>query len=200
MAVSLAFHTDSALTVPVSSQSINHLVDGSTDPQDFLFYLGSTESANKFENNNDPGVDQLTVSISNATALWQASTAYIVADTARTTAKNGYRYKVQAISGGGSSGASEPSWPTTVGNTVVDNEVTWVNDGPIHEATEIKLAASSAGLDSATAGASLDVGTEIDGGSANAVQIYMRIDDATAIIGQVSELGLLVADVLESPI
>ncbi len=198
MAVSLKFHTDSALTTPVASLSINHLADGSGDPQDFVFYLGSNQAANKFENNNAPGVGQLTVSIANATAIWQASTAYVVGNTVRSAAKNGYRYKVQSITGGGASGASEPSWPLTVGQTVADNEVTWVNDGPIHESTEVKLAAGAAGLDSAVAGAGLDVGTVINGGSANAVEVHMRIDDATAIIGQATELSLTVADVLES--
>jgi len=200
MTVSLQFYTDAALTIPVSTTAINHLLDGSNDPQDFLFYLGSTVSANKFENNNDPGVDGLVVDITNAITLWQASTAYVVNDTARTTAKNGYRYKVQSIAGGGVSDASEPTWPTTIGATVVDNEVTWVNDGKIHESVEVKLALTSIGLDSATAGVSLTIGVVINGGSVNAIAVYMRIDDATAIIGQSTELSLNVLDVVESPI
>ncbi len=58
---------------------------------------------------------------------WQASTAYSVGDYAKPTAGNetGLRYKVLSITGGGVSGASEPTWPTAVPITVVDNEVTW---------------------------------------------------------------------------
>jgi len=200
MAVSLQFYTDAVLSIPVATTTINHLVDGTSDPQDFVFYLGSTVAANKFEDKTSPGVSSLTVEISNATILWAPSTAQTIGDTGRTTSKNGYRYKVQSITGTGLTGASEPLWPTTVGSTAVDNEVTWVNDGAIHESTEIKLALSSASLATAAAGVSLDVGTTINGGSANAIPVYMRIDDATAIIGQTTELSLVIKNVLETPI
>lgn len=197
MTTSLKFYADAALTTPLTTETINHNVDGSGDPQDVLLYLGST-AATFFRNVNDPGVDDLVLSIGNVTSVWQASTAYLADNLARTTAKNGYQYKVQSIAGGGVSGASEPTWPTIIGNTVVDNEVTWVCLGKLHESTEIKLALSSGGLASAVAGASLVLGTEIEGGSANALPIYLRIDDATAVLGSVSELQLIVADVEET--
>lgn len=200
MSVTLKFHTDAALQVPVGNHSITHLVDGSNDPQDFLFYLGSTVAANKFEDETNPGIDQMTVVITNATALWQAATAYVVNDPVRTTAKNGYRYKVQSISGGGVTAGSEPTWPTTVGATVLDNEVQWVNDGKIHENTEIKTALTALGLDSAVAGADLDVGTVINGAAPGAVAVYLRIDDVTAVISTASELGISVKSVIETAI
>jgi hypothetical protein len=200
MSTSLQFHTDAGLTTPVSSHSLNHLVDGSGDPQGLVLYLGSSNAANKFQNKTSPGVTALSVSIVNATALWTLNTAKVVNDKVRTTAKNGYRYKVQSITGDGLTGATEPTWPTTIGNTVVDYHVTWVNDGKLHEATEIKLAASDGGLTGATPGASLSVGATINGGSANAVAIHMLIDDATAVIGAATELGLAVKNVEESPI
>jgi hypothetical protein len=199
MTTTLKFYADAALTTALTTRAINHLIDGSSDPQDFVFYLGST-TANKFRNLNDPDVANLAVEITNITPLWTAATAFIVNDRVRTTAKNGYQYRVQSIAGAGLTGGSEPVWPTTIGNTVVDNQVTWITESKIHESTEIKLALSNVGLDSATAGASLVIGTLINGGSLNAVPIHMRIDDATAIIGQISELGLLVRDTEESPI
>ena len=197
MTTSLKFYADAALTTPLTTETINHNVDGSGDPQDVVLYLGST-AATFFRNVNDPGVDDLVLTIGNVTAVWQASTAYVADALARTTAKNGYKYKVQSITGGGVSGASEPTWPTTIGNTVVDNQVTWVCLGKLHESTEIKLALSSGGLASAVAGASLVLGTELQGGSSNALPIYLRIDDATAVLGSVSELQLIVNDVQES--
>lgn len=202
MATTLLFYSDAALTTSLSNKNISHLLDGSGDPQDFLFYVGSI-TANKFRNSTSPGVAQLACSIENATALWTANTAKVVNNTVRTTAKNGYRYKVQSIAGTGTTGATEPAWPTTVGATVTDNpganQVVWINDGKLHEATEIKLATTSGGLASATAGASLNLGTLISGGSANAVPIYMRIDDATAVIGSVTELSLTIKNVEETP-
>lgn len=200
MPVSIQFHTDPGLTVPVSSTAPNHDVSGSNDPQDFLFYFGSIVSANKFENVNDPGVDQLVVTVINATPLWLQSTGVAVNDTARSSAKNGYRFRVQSISGSGITGVSEPTWPLVIGQTVVDNEVTWVNDGKIHESTEIKLALTLLGLDSAVAGNPLNIGLVINGGSAGAVEVHMRIDDTTEMIGFEQELQLLVSSITETPI
>lgn len=197
MATSLRFFTDTGLTTEISEQSINHLVDGSSDPQDFTFYLGSNLSS-IFQNLNDPGIDNLICQINNVTTLWQASSNYTSGETVRTTSKNGYKYKVQSITSGGLSGASEPVWPTTISSTVVDNQVTWVCESKLHESTEIKLALSLIGLDSAIAGASLILGTQIDGGVGNALPIFMRIDDATSILSNLTELELLVADIIET--
>jgi hypothetical protein len=54
---------------------------------------------------------------------WNATTAYSLGDEAIPDAsQNGYTYEVTAA---GTSGGSEPTWPTTLGNTVVDGTVTW---------------------------------------------------------------------------
>lgn len=56
-------------------------------------------------------------------SLWLASTARLVGDMVRPTAANPtlvYRCTVA-----GTSAASEPTWPTVAGNTVVDGGVTW---------------------------------------------------------------------------
>lgn len=54
---------------------------------------------------------------------WAATTATSVGDAIRPTTRNGYCYECTASSG--STGAAEPTWPTTPGNTVVDGGVTW---------------------------------------------------------------------------
>jgi hypothetical protein len=200
MSVTSTFHTDSALLVPIANSDVDHFSDGSNDPQDFLFYYGSTVITKKFEDKTNPGIDDLFVSIINATDLWAPSTVKEVTNTARTTAKNGYRYKVSSISGGAATGASEPAWPITIGQTVVDNEVTWTNDGKLHESIEIKIASTSLGLDSATPGAPLSLGTGFNGGAANAKQVFARFDDATEVNSQLTELGMTVLNVSESPI
>lgn len=63
---------------------------------------------------------------------WQASTAYTVDDIVVPTTHNGYRYKCTSA---GTSGSTEPTWPTTIGNTVVDNGVTWECDNGIWPAS-----------------------------------------------------------------
>lgn len=52
---------------------------------------------------------------------WQAATAYPLNTFRRPTTPNGYRYEVTSLAGTGTSDATEPTWPTTVGATVTDN-------------------------------------------------------------------------------
>ena len=61
--------------------------------------------------------------------VWVTATAYAVGVFRRPTVKNGYRYKVTAVVGTGTTGGAEPVWPTTIGATIVDNaganQITW---------------------------------------------------------------------------
>jgi len=61
---------------------------------------------------------------------WTASTTYSVGDYVVPTTANGHVYVATA---GGDSGSGEPTWPTTDGETVTDNGVTWecVADGDL---------------------------------------------------------------------
>ncbi len=52
---------------------------------------------------------------------WATATAYSVGNFRRPTTENGFRYEVTAIAGTGTSGGVEPTWPTTPGQTVIDN-------------------------------------------------------------------------------
>jgi hypothetical protein len=60
---------------------------------------------------------------------WAASTAYSANSIRKPTPpnRNGFCYKVTA-GGGGSSGGSEPTWPTYLGATVTDGALTWTCD------------------------------------------------------------------------
>lgn len=58
---------------------------------------------------------------------WFASTDYALTDRVFPAVPNGHWYEAEA---GGTSGASEPVWPTT-GGTVVDGSVTWRDKGTI---------------------------------------------------------------------
>jgi hypothetical protein len=60
---------------------------------------------------------------------WQASTAFALNTCILPTTANGYYYKATAVSGTGTSGTKEPTWPETIGATVIDNaggnQITW---------------------------------------------------------------------------
>lgn len=62
---------------------------------------------------------------------WTSGTSYEVGDLVKPTTPNGHIY--ECISAG-TSDSSEPTWPTTDGNTVTDNTVTWecIEDGDIN--------------------------------------------------------------------
>lgn len=70
---------------------------------------------------NSSGV-QVPISKGIVTATWQPSTAYAVG--AIILDANG---NVQRCTTAGTSGASQPTWSTVVGNTTADNTVVWTN-------------------------------------------------------------------------
>ncbi|KKL86712.1 hypothetical protein LCGC14_1941980, partial [marine sediment metagenome] len=62
-------------------------------------------------------------------SAWVANTTYAVGDFVRATTTNGKVFKCTAVAGDEKSGASEPTWDTEVGNTTVDDQVTWTCRG-----------------------------------------------------------------------
>lgn len=58
---------------------------------------------------------------------WQASTSYTIGDLVERTSGDGYVRALLSVGGVGTglSGGSEPTWPTTLGSTVVDGDITW---------------------------------------------------------------------------
>ena len=75
--------------------------------------------------------------------VWVALTNYALGNTRRPSVPNGLAYEV--TTDGGSSGASEPTWPTTIGATVVDGGLTWtakamstVNWQPVIEGIDLQ--------------------------------------------------------------
>lgn len=63
--------------------------------------------------------------VERAMSKWQASYQLEIGDKYIPTTSNGYYYTVSANTGEEKTGTSEPTWPTTIGNTVVDGDITW---------------------------------------------------------------------------
>jgi len=57
-------------------------------------------------------------------SAWKVSTVYSQDYYVVPIVSNGYYYSATT---GGTSSSSEPSWPTTIGQTVGDNSITWIN-------------------------------------------------------------------------
>jgi hypothetical protein len=89
--------------------------------------LVNNGNANIYEKVCSAGSTMSDFAVTSATATtstWAALTNYSAGDKVRPTADyDGYHYEV--TTDGGSSGAAEPVWPTTPGDTVVDDGLTW---------------------------------------------------------------------------
>lgn len=83
-----------------------------------------------------------------ATAVWQANTAYAVGTKVRPTTpvldSNGVPLEFEVVVAG-TSGASEPVWPTSVGTSIVDNTATWGIAGSIIDMVKSTLSQVIAG-------------------------------------------------------
>jgi len=178
MAFTFQFFSDSALTTPYTGITARQLFDGSGAADDFQAWFGSAETVDtrKVQATSDPGVDQITVgpAYTGARAEWQASTAYVLTDEVRTTTHNGYYYECTTA---GTTGGTEPTWPTTIGATVSDGTVVWTNAGVQREVEELKVATTQGGLDGATAASTINIGTSVNSGSANAVEVWIRLSN-----------------------
>jgi hypothetical protein len=74
-------------------------------------------------------------------AEWEASTSYNADAIVRPTVPNGHVYiaSVDVEAGHGSSGTTEPTWPTDDDDTVTDNEVVWTENGAPPEDAEDEI-------------------------------------------------------------
>jgi hypothetical protein len=66
-------------------------------------------------------------------SAWAAETSYSEGDIVVPTSRNGRRYRAK---NDGTSDTSEPSWPTTDGEEVSDNDITWEEYGGEHADNE----------------------------------------------------------------
>jgi hypothetical protein len=77
---------------------------------------------------------------------WTAATVYGLGQQVVPTTLNGYLYQVTTA--GTSHATTEPTWPTTLGGTVVNNTVTFTNVGPDTDVTNLRIALTPTDTDS----------------------------------------------------
>ncbi|MCU7845287.1 MAG: hypothetical protein KZQ93_15770 [Candidatus Thiodiazotropha sp. (ex Monitilora ramsayi)] len=202
MALESSFHSDAALTTPIVSLASKQLEDDSSspaypNPADRVAYFGLANAAKKVEALSNPGVDQIQINIVSNVVGWSAGATIALSDIVQPSTPNGYKYQAQ---GAGTTHATvEPTWPTVIGETVDDNGITWECIDEIHAASEFRLATSQAGLDAATPGAAINVGTTINGGTG--VSVWMRIDQGVHPAGDpYADVRLETNDLVESVI
>ena len=137
MALTFDFYTDVGLGTPIVSPIlVSQKDDGTTAAIDTQVFLGSTTAGRKAQAVSDPGVEQVSVDVTDTTP------------------------------------------------------------GSSHLTTEIKLALTQGALTAATPGASLDLGLTIL--SSTPIEFWVRIDDATGIVSDLTELGFSTVDLRET--
>lgn len=94
----------------------NQIVANQADDADTGYPAGGVVIGNK----------ALTVVAASSLSAWTAATAYVPGDFRRPTSPNGHGYRCVV---GGTSGSSQPTWPTGSGREVDDNGVIWVESG-----------------------------------------------------------------------
>lgn len=204
MALSFKLYTDSACTVAYSgATTLVHKTDLSDNPQDLQMWFASTATPTKqLQAVSSPGVDQITLTPTDTLPAWAVATVYTLGQSVEPVVANGKRYEVTVA--GTSHATTEPTWPvTTIGQTVVDNTVTWTYVGNSHQPTEIKLALTAAGLAAAVAGASLNIGSTLTSGVANKVEINVRITNAITTTSNNSgtpEIAVYINNVVETEV
>lgn len=89
-------------------------------------------------------------------------------------------------------------------NPGIDQIVLSINDsdpGSGHETTEFKLALTQNDLNTATPGASLNLGTQLTGGTVNAIPVYIRFENAVVNPGTLPvEISFTTNEVYESSV
>lgn len=199
--LSFKLYTDTSLTAAHSGTlQLTHETDLSDNPQDTVLYFGSAESAGTrtLQTTTSPGVNQITLTPTYILAEWAASTAYTLGQLREPTTPNNFKYKVVTA---GTSAASEPTWPTSIGSQVTDGTVVWECLSATHPITEIKLATTSGGLAGATGGAALNLGTSVTSGTANKVEVHIRVTNTNTTVNDNTgypELALYINEVQET--
>jgi hypothetical protein len=192
-----AFYADAALTTPLTTLTTQHLTDASTDPIDAQVWIGSTAASKQLRAASNPGVDQITLTITQKIAAWSASAAVSAGALRRPTTTNN---RVYQAGGSGTTGATEPTWPTTIGATVADNGITWTCLAYEDTPNEVKLATTQAGLAAATPGAGLNLGTTLLSGVGNATPVWVRVTNPDANIQDQTHLRPETNDVREDAV
>ncbi|WP_299195765.1 hypothetical protein [uncultured Amphritea sp.] len=197
--VTFKLYEDAALITQFTGPLIiEHQSDLSDGNRDYVLYFGSLSASTQLQTTVNPGVDDITITPVDILPEWVASTAAALDDSIEPTAGNNRRYVATTA---GTTGATEPTWPTAIGSAVADGSVIWTCVSETHEPTEFKVASTNAGLDAATAGAGLALGNTLLSGSANAVEVHIRVTNTVTTLGDNSaqpEIGFNINDVTES--
>ncbi|KKN00325.1 hypothetical protein LCGC14_1138980 [marine sediment metagenome] len=117
--ISTSYGDEDGLIDTYKPKETYHVSSGASRASTVQGLLGLSRMVPRFEDDGNLHIDIL---VSGDADTWTASTAYIVGDTVIPTTPNDNVYKCTTA---GTSDSSEPTFPTTEGQTVNDNTVVW---------------------------------------------------------------------------
>lgn len=175
----------------------SNLSDGS---QDFTYYFGSTASSVQLQAVSSPGVDNITLTPTYILPVFAVSTAYSLGASVTPITANGYRYEVTTA---GTTAATSPTWGVVIGGTTTSGTCVFTMRAVVSPTTEIKLANTLIGLNTATGGAALSLGNTITSGVSNLKYVYVRITNTITTVSETygtPELGININSVQETAV
>lgn len=174
-------YDDNLLTIlSLGTWQNNCKTDFSEGSLDIEYWFGSIITGRILYSKVNPSIDNIYLTPTYILPEFEISHVYSLGDSIVPTVLNGYRYVCTTA---GTSAGTEPTWGIILNGTTTSGTAVFTlvaEDSPI---TEIKLATSLVGLDSATGGAALSLGTSLSSGVGNAFNIHVRL---TNTISEVS--------------
>lgn len=144
--LSFKFFTDEQMTTPlpvVNGKPIMRIEFNGAESKQGVLYFGSPLLGRQLTVQTSSTDTNVKLNVAEANQAWQASKA--VASGQIVQPENGFMYRATK---GGTTGTTEPIWPTTPDMAVDDGTTRWVNIGKAFDMSEFKLASSEAGLTS----------------------------------------------------
>ena len=146
MAISFKFFTDEQMTTPlpiVNGKPVMRIEFNGAESKQGVLYFGSPLLGRQLTVQAASTDANVKLNVAEANQAWQASTPVLSGQIVQP--ENGFMYRA---SKGGTTGTTEPIWPTTPDMAVDDGTTRWVNIGKAFDMSEFKLAASESGLTS----------------------------------------------------
>ena len=168
---SFGFYSDEQMTVPFNGSELSFVI-GENQERQGVFYIGSPNDTVKLQTELNAGVDNIQISPQFNLSRIQRETEYALLN-CNDYLLNDFVYRLKTA---GTTAATAPTFPQSIGSTVSDGSAVWQCVSEAQKVSDIRLALSEAGLDTALAGAAVQLGNTIVGGTA--IAVYYRFTNS----------------------
>ncbi|WP_100114361.1 hypothetical protein [Snodgrassella alvi] len=162
-------YTDAQMTMEANSPY--QLDFNGAGKNEFKLFFGSPYSNEVLKPKSDP---QIMLVPASRLKKWEPNRVYSFGNIIEPIVSNGCMY--QCLDNA-QTGSSEPAWRAERGSKCSSGSTTFINLGAKFQPADVQLALTYAGLDTANAGAALELGTQLQGGKA--IPVYIRVTNTS---------------------